>query len=70
MLNISNIILGIYEMSIERITGPIVDVRIILGVALKCGILCIIMTQNHPSGKLIPSYTDITTKKKMKNTIT
>lgn len=66
LLNRSNIVLGIYEMSKGGITGSVVDIRIILGVALKCGALSIIMIHNHPSGKLIASDADKTITRKLK----
>ncbi|WP_445453159.1 JAB domain-containing protein [Flavobacterium sp. 25HG05S-40] len=66
LLNRSNIVLGIYEMSKGGITGSVVDIRIILGVALKCGASSIIMIHNHPSGKLIASDADKTITKKLK----
>lgn len=66
LLNRSNIVLGIYEMSKGGITGSVVDIRIILGVALKCGASSIIMVHNHPSGKLIASDSDKTITRKLK----
>jgi len=66
LLNRSNIVLGIYEMSKGGITGSVVDIRIVLGVALKCGASNIIMIHNHPSGKLLPSDSDKTITKKLK----
>lgn len=66
LLNRSNIVLGIYEMSKGGITGSIVDIRIILGVALKCGASSLIMVHNHPSGKLVASDADKTITKKLK----
>lgn len=66
LLNRSNIVLGIYELSKGGITGSVVDIRIILGVALKCGASSIIMIHNHPSGKLIASDADKTITKKLK----
>ncbi|MFN4026250.1 MAG: JAB domain-containing protein [Flavobacterium sp.] len=66
LLNRSNIVLGIYEMSKGGITGSVVDIRIILGVALKCGASSIIMVHNHPSGKLVASEADKTITKKLK----
>ncbi len=66
LLNRSNIVLGIYEMSRGGITGSVVDIRIILGVALKCSASSIIMVHNHPSGKLIPSDSDKSITKKLK----
>ena len=66
LLNRSNIVLGIYEMSKGGITGSVVDIRIILGIALKCGASCIIMVHNHPSGKLVASDADKTITRKLK----
>lgn len=66
LLNRSNIVLGIYEMSKGGITGSVVDIRIILGVALKCGASCIIVVHNHPSGKLVPSESDKSITNKLK----
>lgn len=66
LLNRSNIALGIYEMSKGGITGTVVDIRVILGVALKCGATSVIMIHNHPSGKLIASEADKTITKKLK----
>lgn len=66
LLNRSNIALGIYEMSKGGITGSVVDIRIILGVALKCGASGIIMVHNHPSGKLVASDADKTITRKLK----
>ena len=65
LLNRSNILLGIYEMSKGGITGSVVDIRIILGVALKCGASSIIMVHNHPSGKLVASEADKSITKKL-----
>ncbi|MFN4149426.1 MAG: RadC family protein [Candidatus Sericytochromatia bacterium] len=64
LLNRANIVLGIYELSKGGISGTVVDIRIILGVALKCNASAIILVHNHPSGKLVPSEPDkvITTK--------
>src|SRR5690349_9278089 len=66
LLNRSNIVLGIYEMSKGGITGSVVDIRIILGVALKCGASSIIMAHNHPSGRLTPSNSDKSITQKLK----
>ena len=66
LLNRANIVLGIYEMSKGGISGTVVDVRIILGVALKCNASSIIMVHNHPSGKLTPSDTDKSITKRLK----
>jgi DNA repair protein RadC len=66
LLNRANIVLGIYEMSKGGISGTVVDIRIILGVALKCNASSIIMVHNHPSGKLVPSDADKTITKGLK----
>ena len=66
LLNRANIVLGIYEMSKGGISGTIVDVRIILGVALKCNASGIILVHNHPSGNLQPSEADTIITKRLK----
>ena len=66
LLNRSNIVLGIYEMSKGGITGSVVDIRIIMGVALKCSASSMIMVHNHPSGKLTPSDSDKLITRKLK----
>ena len=66
LLNRSNIVLGIYEMSKGGISGTVVDIRIILGVALKCNASAIILVHNHPSGKLVPSEPDKAITKRLK----
>jgi DNA repair protein RadC len=66
LLNRSNTVLGIYELSKGGISGTVVDLRIILGVALKCNAACLIMVHNHPRGKLVPSDTDKTITSKLK----
>lgn len=66
LLNRSNIVLGIYELSKGGISGSVVDIRIVLGVALKCGASSIIMVHNHPSGKLVASDADRTITRKLK----
>lgn len=63
LLNRANEVLGIYPLSKGGITGTIVDQRLIFAVALKCNATSIIIAHNHPSGKLLPSETDITLTK-------
>lgn len=58
LLNNSNRIKGIYELSQGGITGTLVDVRILFSVILKSLSVGIILAHNHPSGKLIPSEAD------------
>ncbi len=66
LLNRANIVLGIYEMSKGGTSGTVVDIRIILGVALKCNASAIILVHNHPSGKLVPSEPDKAITKRLK----
>lgn len=64
LLNRANEILGVYELSKGGVSGTVVDIRIILGVALKCNASSVVLIHNHPSGNLQPSESDkgITTK--------
>ena len=66
LLNRANIVLGIYEVSKGGITSSIVDIRLILGVALRCNAVQIVLMHNHPSGNLKPSDADISITKKLK----
>ncbi len=67
LLNRANVVLGIYELSKGGISGTVVDIRIILGVALKCNASSIIIVHNHPSGKLVPSEPDKVITKRLKD---
>ncbi len=58
LLNNSNIVKGIYEISSGGITGTVVDIRIIFAVVLKSLSTAIILAHNHPSGNLKPSDAD------------
>lgn len=58
LVNRANLVLGIYELSKGGISGTVVDIRIILGVALKCNASGIILVHNHPSGNMNPSEAD------------
>lgn len=66
LLNRANIVLGIYELSKGGISGTIVDIRIILGVTLKCNASAIVLVHNHPSGHLVPSEPDKAITAKLK----
>ena len=66
LLNRAQIVLGIYEMSKGGVSGTVVDIRIILGIALKCNASSIVIIHNHPSGSLVPSEPDKTITKKLK----
>lgn len=66
LLNRANIILGQYEMSKGGASGTVVDIKIILGIALKCNASSIVIVHNHPSGSLEPSEPDKSITKKLK----
>jgi DNA repair protein RadC len=57
-LNNANHVIGVYHVSKGGISGTVADVRLILGVALKCAASSIILAHNHPSGNLTPSSAD------------
>jgi DNA repair protein RadC len=58
LLNRSNKVLGIVEISCGGITGTIVDAKLVFVAALKAGACNIILSHNHPSGSLQPSTAD------------
>ncbi|GMN11550.1 JAB domain-containing protein [Croceitalea sp. MTPC9] len=58
LLNNSNKVKGVYQISQGGITGTLVDLRLLFAVILKSLSVAIILTHNHPSGKLIPSEAD------------
>ena len=58
-LNRANKVLGIYEASKGGITGTVVDIRLLMGVAVKSAATSMILCHNHPSGSLKPSTQDI-----------
>ncbi|WP_350292666.1 JAB domain-containing protein [uncultured Croceitalea sp.] len=58
LLNNSNKVKGIYQISQGGITGTLVDIRILFAVILKSLTVGIILTHNHPSGKLQASQCD------------
>jgi len=66
LLNNSNRVKGICEISTGGITGTLVDIRIIMALALKSLSTTIIIAHNHPSGTLKPSSADRRLTKKIK----
>ncbi|GAB5476070.1 MAG: JAB domain-containing protein [Maribacter sp.] len=58
LLNNSNKVKGIYQLSKGGITGTLVDLRILFAVVLKTLSVAIILTHNHPSGTLKASEVD------------
>jgi len=66
-LNNSNKILFKTQLSKGGMTGTVVDTRIVFKIALEQNATSIILTHNHPSGKLQPSEADIQITKKIKS---
>lgn len=58
LLNNSNKVKGIYPLSVGGITGTMVDIRLLFAIILKSLSVGVILTHNHPSGKLKPSDAD------------
>lgn len=58
-LNRANETIGWLKLSQGGMTGTVVDNKILFATALKCGASGIILSHNHPSGKLKPSHSDI-----------
>ncbi|WP_282117509.1 JAB domain-containing protein [Cellulophaga baltica] len=58
LLNNSNKVKGVYQLMQGGITGTLIDLRILFAVILKSLSVAIILTHNHPSGKLEPSEAD------------
>ena len=65
LLNNSNKVKGVYELSKGGITGTLVDMRILFATVLKSLSVGIILAHNHPSGKLQASDADIRLTKKI-----
>jgi DNA repair protein RadC len=65
-LNNSNKILFKAQLSKGGMTGTVVDIRIIFKIAFEQNATAIILTHNHPSGKLVASDADIQITKKIK----
>ena len=65
-LNYSNKVIAKSQLSKGGITGTVVDVRIVFKTALEQNATSIILSHNHPSGKLQPSEADISITKKIK----
>ena len=58
-VNRSKRVIGGYQLSSGGISGTVVDIRIILGMALKCLASGFIIAHTHPSGELSPSKQDL-----------
>jgi len=65
-LNQSNTPIGVHVHSNGGLTSTVVDIRLVLGVALKSASTGIILCHNHPSGALKPSQMDLTLTEKIR----
>jgi len=65
-LNNSNKVIHKAQLSKGGIVGTVVDVRIVFKVAFEQNATSIILTHNHPSGKLMASQSDIDITNKLK----
>ena len=54
------------QLSKGGITGTVVDIRIIFKLAFEQNATAIILTHNHPSGKLMASDADLQITKRIK----
>ena len=66
LMNRSNSVLGILEISKGGISGTVTDVRLIYQGAIKANASGIIVCHNHPSGNLNLSESDIKITQKIK----
>lgn len=65
-LNRGNKVIAIYELSTGGLTGTVADPRLVYVTALKLNATAIILSHNHPSGNLNPSYADKMLTEKIK----
>lgn len=67
LLNTSNRVLGIADISRGGVSGTLIDPKIVFAIALKTNSSKIILSHNHPSGNLQPSSADISLTKRLKD---
>ncbi|RZM21777.1 MAG: DNA repair protein [Pedobacter sp.] len=65
LLNRSNRVLGVVDVSMGGVSGTYVDPKVVFAIALKGNASSIILTHNHPSGSLRPSESDIKLTKRL-----
>lgn len=65
-LDNANQVIGVQKLSKGGMSSTLVDIRLILSVALKSLASGIILSHNHPSGKLVPSDADRKLTKQLK----
>ena len=66
LMNRSNAVLGILDISKGGISGTVTDVRVVFLAAIKANASGIICAHNHPSGNLNPSESDMRLTQKLK----
>jgi DNA repair protein RadC len=66
LMNRSNSVLGIMDVSKGGISGCSVDIRVIFQAAIKANASGIIISHSHPSGNLNPSESDTKLTQKIK----
>ena len=66
LLNRSNSVLGMVEISTGGVTGTVVDCKLIFVAALKANACNLVISHNHPSGNLKPSKADEELTQKIK----
>lgn len=67
LLNTSNRVLGIVDISVGGVSGTLCDPKIIFAVVLKTNSSKIILAHNHPSNNLTPSDADRKLTQKLKD---
>jgi len=67
MMDRSNNLLGVNQVSMGGISGTIADPKVIFQTALKSNACSLILAHNHPSGNTSPSEADIKLTKKLKS---
>ena len=67
LLNRSNRLLGVKQLSMGGISGTVIDPKIVFQTALKANASCIILAHNHPSGEIVPSEQDNSLTSKLKS---
>ncbi len=65
LLNRSNRVLGIVDISTGGVSGTVCDPKVIFAAALKANASNIILAHNHPSGNLKPSDEDVQLTKRL-----
>ncbi|WP_443938222.1 JAB domain-containing protein [Pedobacter sp. MW01-1-1] len=65
LLNRSNRVLGVVDISMGGVNGTYVDPKVVFAIALKGNASGILLSHNHPSGALRPSEADIKLTKRL-----